>query len=69
MKTSLDKAHVLTLISGFFPSALHYVVMMLACLISGYIILLTGVVVVVVMRIFNATRHPRHIEAAAIAMM
>ena len=26
-------------------------------------------VVVVVVRIFNATRHPRHIEAAAIAMM
>ena len=24
---------------------------------------------VVVVRIFNATRHPRHIEAAAIAMM
>ena len=27
------------------------------------------VVVVVVVRIFNATRHPRHIEAAAIAIM
>ena len=25
--------------------------------------------IVVVVRIFNATRHPRHIEAAAIAMM
>ena len=27
------------------------------------------VVVVVVVRNFNATRHPRHIEAAAIAVM
>ena len=26
-------------------------------------------IVVVVVRIFNATRHPRHIEAAAIAMI
>ena len=31
--------------------------------------LILTLIFVVVVRIFNATRHPRHIEAAAIAMM